>query len=486
LLWWEFPEEHWEPLQEGCSMNFLISPEGELQMNSNMDEAGKVIAGKFVDETAKLGVLLPASGELRANCPLFCIDKPSQPGEKRCIADCKKGGQNACMGQDPTFLVRNDEISPQLYEGCWSAVADASKQFHNFPTRPDERRCLGCIYPITGAELQRAALPMGTSNSPAVACRINNGALRQLREESPRFHGSVRENTWRTKLAGEAHDSRLGHGRVLIGSDGLPASRIWAMVDDHFIHSPTKRKCHKAFGEFVDCMLRLGFICQKVKTSPPAQIQKFCGLLFDTQGIPKPRMPSSKVSRPLATLDFVVKTNIQGKLSRLAAPVLGGLLQSLVDATPARVGQTCLRGLYDDVHCTCPLTGKELHCTSIVLSTSTVADLSWWCEFPQLNPGNPSRSGAAGHLTVNWGDGSGTGTGGASETFEDSKLLPMETWIGAWATHVHHFSSTWRELRTLVWSLERHCQSNRKDLRGGTVFYFTDNVVACHVMQNGS
>jgi hypothetical protein len=25
LLWWEFPEEHWEALQEGSSMNFLIS-----------------------------------------------------------------------------------------------------------------------------------------------------------------------------------------------------------------------------------------------------------------------------------------------------------------------------------------------------------------------------------------------------------------------------------------------------------------------------
>ena len=163
LLWWEFPEEHWEPLREGCSMNFLISPTGELQMNSEMDEAGKVIAGRFVDELVKLGVLLPADGELRANCPLFCVDKASQPGEKRCIADCKKGGQNACMGQDPTYLVRNDEILPQLYEGGWSAIADASKQFHNFPTKPDERRYLGCIHPVTGVELVYAGLPMGTS-----------------------------------------------------------------------------------------------------------------------------------------------------------------------------------------------------------------------------------------------------------------------------------------------------------------------------------
>ena len=26
LLWWEFPEEHWQPLREGTSMNFSQEP----------------------------------------------------------------------------------------------------------------------------------------------------------------------------------------------------------------------------------------------------------------------------------------------------------------------------------------------------------------------------------------------------------------------------------------------------------------------------
>jgi hypothetical protein len=33
-------------------------------------------------------------------------------------------------------------------------------------------------------------------------------------------------------------------------------------------------------------MLRMGFICQPIKTSPPKQVQKFCGMLFDTTGVP--------------------------------------------------------------------------------------------------------------------------------------------------------------------------------------------------------
>jgi hypothetical protein len=99
-------------------MNFLITPEGELELNANMDAEERAVARRFVDELRSLlGVLLPASGKLRANCPLFCVDKPHQPGEKRCIADCKRGGQHKCTGKDPVFLVRSEDILPHLYEG---------------------------------------------------------------------------------------------------------------------------------------------------------------------------------------------------------------------------------------------------------------------------------------------------------------------------------------------------------------------------------
>jgi hypothetical protein len=188
-----------------------------------------------------------------------------------------------------------------------------------------------------------------------------------------------------------------------MNQDQMPASQIWAMVDDYLNHSPTKGTFCEAFDEFMNYMLRLGFIRQKVKTSRPAQVQKLCGLIFDTRGTPKLRIPSVKVSKSLATLDYVIKTNARGTLSRLTVAVMGGLLQSLVDTTPARLGQTYPRGLYDDVHCTSPLTGKDLYYTSVELSMSTVEDLGWWQEFLLLNPGNPSQSGAAGHLTVDWG-----------------------------------------------------------------------------------
>jgi hypothetical protein len=165
LLWWEFPEEHWGPLREGCKLGFIIAPGGEL----------KAIAGRFMDELKNLGVLKPTTEEIIANCPLFCVDKSIlQPGEKRCIANCKRGGQNGCCGKDPVYLVQTETILHQLYSGGYSGVADASKQFHNFPTHPSKYQYIGCCHPVTDEPLYYAGLLMGTTNSPAIACRINN------------------------------------------------------------------------------------------------------------------------------------------------------------------------------------------------------------------------------------------------------------------------------------------------------------------------
>lgn len=105
-----------------------------LKLNMTMDDNSWVAAGLFVDELKSLGVLVPATEELRANCPLFCVDKPFQPGQKRCIADMKYGGQNWCMGKDPVYLVQSGDILPHLYPGGYLAIADFSKHFHNFPT----------------------------------------------------------------------------------------------------------------------------------------------------------------------------------------------------------------------------------------------------------------------------------------------------------------------------------------------------------------
>jgi hypothetical protein len=87
---------------------------------------------------------------MKANAPLFTVEKAGQPGQWRVIADMKNGGQNDHIGKDPVHLPRASGILEKLYTGGWSAIVDASKFFHNFPMHPNDRPYLGCIHPKTG------------------------------------------------------------------------------------------------------------------------------------------------------------------------------------------------------------------------------------------------------------------------------------------------------------------------------------------------
>ena len=48
----------------------------------------------------------------------------------------------------------------------------------------------------------------------------------------------------------------------------------------------------------MDTALRLGLICQPVKTKPPGQVQKFCGMIYDTRGSPCMRIPRPRSDEP--------------------------------------------------------------------------------------------------------------------------------------------------------------------------------------------
>jgi hypothetical protein len=116
-----------------------------------------------------------------------------------------------------------------------------------------------------------------------------------LREESPAFQGKFVENTWRRQLADGPYESDWGHGRVLIGEDGLLCYPC-----------TYKGQCFAAFTAFMDLSLRLGCICPKVKTSPPAKIQKLCGLLYNTTRAPSLHIPLTTSRGVWASLDFLI------------------------------------------------------------------------------------------------------------------------------------------------------------------------------------
>ena len=112
LFWWEFPPEHWEELREGFRMNFLREPPCNITPNAAIDESGLEAAREFVDKLILLGVFREIDEGMRvlSNAPLFVVPKPGQPGQWRCIADMRAGGQNDCIGPDPCFLPRTGHI----------------------------------------------------------------------------------------------------------------------------------------------------------------------------------------------------------------------------------------------------------------------------------------------------------------------------------------------------------------------------------------
>jgi len=492
LLWWEFPEEHWADLRDGCPMNFLTEPRDEVVPNQAMDLEAEGIATEFVEELMRLGVLqpLPEGASLRANAPLFCVPKAGQPGQWRPIADMKRGGQNAHIGKDPVHLPRPEDILPRMYTGGHTAVIDASKFFYNFPTAPDDRLFLGCIHPRTGQQLCYFGLPMGSASSPGLAGRYGASLLRQVREREAVFQGVLQDNGWRSFLEKKPFEAHKGVGLVLMGADGLPAAIMWIHVDDIAIHAPTKSKCFKAVNSFMDAALRVGLICQPCKTRPPAQIQKYCGFIYDTTGVPCLCIPQDKIDRSIASIRFLRSGAATVRLSRLTLSVVVGLLQSLVVATPYNVGQTYLRRLYDRLHDTDGVpddaTGAGFYYTVVNLSVDEWLDLEWWETALQLSPRQYARSRHQSIVGVTWGDGSGTGTGGTLQIVPTGgEAMAVEAWMGVWQPRVFHFTSNWKELRTLLHTLEREIEAGTGRLHGCTVFYFTDNIVTYYIAHSG-
>jgi hypothetical protein len=395
----------------------------------------------------------------------------------------RRGGQNAAVGADPTVFPKSGVILEQLYPGGFSAVVDASKFFYNFPTRLNERPYLGCIHPShPDAHLVYASLPMGAGNSPAIFGRQGAALFRLIRQKCPLYQGQPCVNTWwRHYSAGDPFQPSASHGMVYTGDDVLPAVLIWAHCDDFLLHGPTYEKTSQALTAFLDVVVEVGLLCHPGKLTPPAQVVKYTGLLFDTTTVPKIRVPEFKCAKALAMTDFAIRH--RSRLSRLGLAVVGGVLESLTEATQSQIGHTYLRHLQGTLHPK-DWKGDDLpyySCTA--LTTDDVRELEMWRWLLRRNDGRTARGHRSGCLIPSFSDGSGTGTGGTVQYDEDS---PFEMWLGTWNPLVFPFSANWKEMSTLLATLERAKAQGRTDVRGITFFYFTDSMTVYCVVTKGS
>lgn len=485
LLWWEFPQDHWEALRSGSPMNFLKEPTPEIHDNAKMDEQQLEVAVEFVEELRGLGVLRPPQEDtpVSSTAPLFCIPKEGQPGQWRVIADMLRGGQNSCIGKDPVFLPRVIHILDSLYEGGYSAVVDASKFFYQFKTHPADWAHLGIKHPTTSELLVYGGLPMGSGNSPALGSRYGLAFVRKLQESNDLFQGRGTANCYWTGFHpdGSYHPEK-GYGYILEGPAGC-CVRVWAFVDDFLIHGPTFDKCTQALTAFLDLSVQCGMLCHPKKLIPPQQVVRYCGVMIDTQATPTIRMPTDKKERAENMIKLVL-SKPQKEWSRLALAVVVGVLESLAECTPRRVGHTYLRSLHLQVHPSGEGDGLAPFLTTTTLSQRSRHELIWWSRHLKEGRGRVARPKKAATLVPSFGDGSGTGTGG-------TYLLPgspLKMWKGKWQVCVHHFSSNMKELMTLLATLEALASDPQqmKGVKETTLFYFTDNSTTYWIAANGS
>ena len=171
--------------------------------------------------------------------------------------------------------------------------------------------------------------------------------------------------------------------RVMLGEDGLPGVLAWLHVDDLLLHGTTSEKVGRALTLGIYEALQMGLIYQKNKMIPPCQVMRSCGFDYNTTGIPTLCITPEKVSKALSFIDFLDRRSQElqtKKLAWLTLSVVVGVLQSLLDATPANIVASFLRGLYADLH---SLDAPELrkirvfYFTTVELSEASILDLRW-------------------------------------------------------------------------------------------------------------
>ena len=170
------------------------------------------------------------------------------------------------------------------------------------------------------------------------------------------------------------------------------------------------------------------------------------------------------------------------KLSILSLAIVSGVLQSLADATPARLGHTYLRRLYDVIHREGAPEGKEKYYSYSTLPPGILADLEWWKLILTTDMSRVVRPARSATLIPTFGDGSGTGTGGTYKLPGEALSL----WMGQWSPRVSKYTSNWKELKTLLITLQTLAIRQPDLLKETTLFYFTDNVVTYYVSAAGS
>jgi hypothetical protein len=110
-------------------------------------------------------------------------------------------------------------------------------------------------------------------------------------------------------------------------------------------------------------------------------------------------------------IHHILSHSIDWQFSRLSLAVLAGTLESMVEATPLRLGHTHLCWLHTIIHPEGNSPGAAIYYTRPLLPLLVRTDLQWWLTFLAQGHGRTARSTCSAVLISSFGDGSGMATG---------------------------------------------------------------------------
>ena len=202
-------------------------------------------------------------------------------------------------------------------------MVNAWKYFYQFKTHLLDQPYMGTLHPISGLLYVYGGLPMGATNSPALAGRYGLAFLRLLKEQHEIFGRRTKADCWWTGFRGEGYTPGLGYGIVMLWPNRAPAVRLWVHVDAFKLNGPDYESTAAALTFFLDATVRVGMLCHPKKLKPPRQIQEYTGFILDSRSTPCLRVPTHKREKVAAMIGYVLSKPESYTFSGLALAVIG-------------------------------------------------------------------------------------------------------------------------------------------------------------------
>ena len=215
-------------------------------------------------------------------------------------------------------------------------------------------------------------------------------------------------------------------------------------------------------------------------------------------GLPAPPLPPAPDEVPSAPFlgndpDPVADCTPAGSSGRKPLSKLTGELQFVAPVLHA--GSTYLRGFYDALHAMSLdehlRPGNDYSC-AVPLPGGFWVDFDYYKRLLLSHTGTRVLRGDWVTLARQWTDASSSGTG-YMHLGRDERGLPLtelQVMAGVWPRHLQMQSSNWRELRTILYTLQQaHKKQEATGHRAldGTVLYaFTDNAVSASSINKGT